>query len=88
MKPEEVAFTGNVLTAEMCDKMHAMLGEGADYQRCAAAASTTLLFHIFRLGLHISKEHALEVLRSVLADVAVNLKTFSNLDLQVEVKLK
>lgn len=88
MKPEEIAFAGNVLVTEMCEKMHAMLGEGADYQRCAAAASTTLLFHIFRLGLRVSKEHALEILKSVLADVGVNLKTYSNLDLEVEVKLK
>ena len=88
MKPEDVVKLGNILTAEMCEKMHALLGEGADYQRCAASASTTLLFHIARLGLHVSKAQALEILRSVLADVAVNLKTMSNIDLEVEVKIK
>src|SRR4029077_410493 len=88
MDPEEVAKLSNGLVAEMCEKMHSMRGSGPDYHRCAAAASTTLLFHIMSLGLHKSKENAVEILTAVLSDVADNLKELRGIQLRVEVHAK
>lgn len=88
MKPEEVAKLSNVLVAEICEKMHALLGEGADYHRCAAAGATTLLFHVMRLSLHKSKEASVQILSAILEDVAVNLKETSGIQLHIKVSAK
>lgn len=88
MDPEEAAKLGNILVAEMCEKMHGILGEGADYHRCTAAATTTLLFHVMSLGLHKSKETSIQILSAILEDVAVNLKNMRGLQLHVEVRAK
>jgi len=85
MNPEEIAKLSNGLVAEMCEKMHSMLGAGPEYHRCAAAASTTLLFHVMSMGLHKSKDNAVEILSAILEDVSDNLKKLRDLDLHIEV---
>lgn len=85
MKPEEITRRSNEFTAKLCEQLMGEFGTGKDYKLAVAAASTTILFHAFRLGLHVSKDQAFDILRNIVQDMGQNLEKLSGIKIKFEV---
>lgn len=86
MDQNRVTKRSNELTAELCEQMLLEFGDGKDYSLAVSAACTALLFHSFRINLHVSRDHAIEVLRGMFADLTSNLAKNGNIKLTIEVR--
>lgn len=83
----EVARRANKLAVDFAVSLSREFGEGGlDYEAAVLSAAMTLSFHSFRLALSRSKESAIESLRALLSDVAVNIHGTSGIQLEVEVR--
>jgi len=77
-EPEELlkkfAVLGNEGAVALCQQFLDMLGSGVAYKCAVSAAATNLLFHAFRVVLPNGQDTAIELLQSLLDDVAHNVE--------------
>jgi len=78
MDNNRITDRSNEVVAALCETLHREFGDGKDYRLAIAAASTTLLFHAFRVALQKSYLFAVEAMQMILKDVAANLKRHGN----------
>lgn len=77
-EPEELiqkfAAVGNEGAVALCQQFLDMFGGGVSYKCAVSAAATNLVFHAFRVMLPQGEDKAIELLQTLLDDVALNLE--------------
>jgi len=71
---EKFAVLGNEGAVALCQQFLEVLGTGVAYKCAVAAAATNLIFHTFRVALPNGEGTAIELLQTLLDDVALNVE--------------
>lgn len=69
---ERAAERANEIAKDVCEELVGTVGGGKEYLVSVTAISTTLLYHLYRLGKPEGK--SIEILQAALNDVAHNLQ--------------
>lgn len=76
MDISEVVQEGNEVAMLLCKNLLEKHGPGRNYDCAVISAATTLLFHVYRLG--IPKGTSKELVQAVLSDVSYNLDKYGD----------
>jgi hypothetical protein len=74
MTLEEASKIGNEAVVGMCSTLLDDFGPGVPYECAVGSAATTLLFHAYRIFIKRGPDKGVEVLKTILDDLALNIK--------------